>query len=279
MEYKNGKWAKEIIETQLENGSWGYFHTLHSHNQVLPFTTEKALGRLEILGFTFEDKPIKKAVKYMHNCLTGKIPFPDREEKFKNWHIGRDFMLATWIKKFTQNDNAANDIADKWAEIINKAFTNGKYDHEIYKENYIKKFGVKTVHENISIFYLVSIVTNLLDKNIERIYANYILEKNSGIYYVYDSKLAVVPSKFVSKETTNYLRAIELLANINNPECKKKLNFVKKWLKENMINNNEWDMGKKAKDGIDFPLSDSWRNEENRIKDSTYRIKRLLEKI
>jgi len=278
MDYKNGKWAKKIIDMQYEDGSWGYFHTLHTHEKKLPITTEQALTRLEILGFTYEDKPIKKAVKYMQNCLSGKTPFPDREERFKNWKIGRDFMLATWIKKFTPNDNSVNDLAEKWAELINKAFCNGKYDHELYKDTYIKTFGIKTVHENIAIFYLVSIITNLLDKKIEKDYFRYVLEKDTGIYYVYGKKLSTVPEKFISKETNSYLRAIELLSKFNNPECRRQLGHVLKWLKENEIN-NEWDMGKESKDGINYPLSDSWRTDENRIKDCTYRIKKLLEKL
>jgi hypothetical protein len=278
MDYKNGKWAKKLIDMQLEDGSWGYFHTLYS-DSTLPITTEQALRRLEILGFTSDDKPIKKAIKYMHNCLIGKNQFPDRVEKFANWHIGKEFMLATWIKIFSEKDNVANDIAQKWVYIINTTFQNNKYDHNIYKETYIKTFGLKTIHENIAIFYLVSIITNLLEKNIERIYFKYILEKNSGIYYMYDKKLILLPDNFIGKETNCYLRVMELLAKFDNPECKKQLKFIDKWLKQNTIENNKWDMGKNSKDGISFPLSDSWKTEENRIKDCTYRINKLLEKI
>jgi len=99
------------------------------------------------------------------------------------------------------------------------------------------------------------------------------------MYYIYDKKLTVVPKTFQSKNTSCFLRAIELLAKYNNPECKKQLKYIVKWLKENMINNNEWDMGKESKDGINSPLSDSWRNDENRIRDCTYRINSLLEKL
>jgi hypothetical protein len=267
MDYKSGKWAKKIIEMQLDNGSWGYFHTLYK-DKILPISTEQALRRLEILGFNSDDKPIKKVLKYMHDCLTGKIIFPDREEKFQNWKIGRDFMLATWIKIFSEKDDAANDIAQKWVGIINSAFKNKNYDHDLYKESYIKTFGIKTVHENISIFYLVSIITNLLDKNIEKNYFNHILDNNTGIYYMYDKKLTIVPD-FMGKGTNCYLRAIELLAKFNNPECKSQLNFIVNWLKQNMIEKNKWDMGKDSKDGINYPLSDSWKTEENRVNDCT----------
>ena len=35
----------------------------------------------------------------------------------------------------------------------------------------------------------------------------------------------------------------------------------------------------KANDKVYFPLSDSWRDKEDRIIDSTVRVKKLLEKI
>ncbi|MCL2721884.1 MAG: hypothetical protein FWD47_11170 [Treponema sp.] len=275
MDYKNGKWAKKIIDIQLENGSWGYFHTQYS-DSILPITTEQALRRLEILGFTSDDKPIRKALKYMHNCLIGKIVFPDRKEKFPNWEIGKELMLATWIKIFNENDNVANDIAKKWVEIINSAFMNKKYNPIMYKKSYIKTFGIKSIHENISMFYIVSLITNLLDKNIEKYYFKYILENNNGIYYIYDKIIKSTPECFIHKNINSYLRAIELLAKYNNPECKKQLQFVIKWLNNNKIDTKKWDMGKVSKDGINFPLSDSWKTDENRINDCTYRIRKIL---
>ncbi len=129
-------------------------------------------------------------------------------------------------------------------------------------------------------FYPISLLRNTLDKKIESQFYKYVLNHNAGMYYVYNnSKLTDVPKIFQSKFTSNYLRAIELLAKYDNPECKKQLKFVSKWLKENMTNNNEWDMGKESKDGINFPLSDSWSNGKTRIKDCTYRINKLLRNI
>jgi hypothetical protein len=119
----------------------------------------------------------------------------------------------------------------------------------------------------------------MVDENIEPYYFNYILEHEHGIYYVYNKKLKNVPKIFQSKYTSSYLRAIELLSKYDNIECKKKLQFVVKWLKENMYARNKWDMGKETKDGINFPLSDSWRNVDIRKDDCTYRIEKLLNKL
>ena len=286
MDYKKGKWAKEIIELQHDNGSWGkIFHNLSNHTSKQPLTTEQALRRLEILGFTIDDKPIKKAVKYMNDCLIGKNNIPDPEEKTHTpWKKYIELMLSTWIRIFTMDNEVANNIARDWSGIINNAFVNGYYDHNLYVnkfEDFLEmKINPKAPRwNNFVSFYTVSLLTNELDRKIESQYFKYILEHDTGIYYIYSKKLSEVPKVFCSRQTSFYLRTMELLSKYNNPECKKQLKFMVIWLKDNITKNNEWDLGKDAKERILFPLSDSWKVDENRIKDCTYRIGKLLERI
>jgi hypothetical protein len=285
MDYKNSKWAKQIIELQHDDGSWGVFHSLSNPNPKYPMTTEQALRRLEILSFTIDEKPIKKAVKYMNDCLIGKKNIPDREEKTHvPWRKYIELMLSTWIRIFTKDNETANNIAQNWREVINYAFTNGYYNHDLYVNIFEDFLGMKINPRaprwnNFISFYTVSLLTNELDKKTESQYFKYILEHDNGIFYIYPNKLNNVPETFQSKKTSSYIRAIELLSKYDNPECKKQLKFVSKWLRENMIGKNEWDTGKETKDNVLFPLSDSWKNDEDRIKDCTYRINKLLKKI
>jgi hypothetical protein len=291
MNYKDSKWAKKIIELQYDDGSWGFFHTFYNRYQKLPITTEQALRRLYVLGYTIDDLPIRKAVNYLHNCLDRKIKYPDHpegspDENFKNFYIAVDLMLSTWIKRFTLEDKIANSVVKRWAIIINSAFENGKYDHNKYLATYEKIFGKKYKRggfdnsaAGIVNFYYVSSLANELDKSIEPIYFKHILEHDGGIYYVYNENIKKIPKEFKSEKSSRYISAIELLSKYKNYDCKKQLDFIKNWLNKNMINENEWDMGKEAKDGINFPLSDSWKKEENRIKDCTYRIKKLMNEI
>ncbi|QQO09933.1 hypothetical protein [Breznakiella homolactica] len=282
MNYKNSIWAKRILQLQHDDGSWGYFHTLSNPSPKQPMTTEQALRRLEILGFTYDDKPIRTAVDYLHHCLTGKIQLPDREEKIHNWKIFTDLMLAAWIRRFISNDKTANDIAEKWSEIINAAFKNKVYNNDLYVTTYRNLFGIKPRGDRLVdfvSFYQVSLLTNELNKDLEEAYFDYILEHETGIYYIYNKRLTIFPEKFRSKETGYYIRAIELLAKYDNPELKKKLMFAADWLQENKTEEGKWDLGIKSKDGINFPLSDSWRNENDRIDDCTYRIHSIVNKI
>jgi hypothetical protein len=280
MEYKESKWAKKIIELQKNDGSWGYFHSLSVLAPKQSITTEQALRRLKILGYTLEDKPIKKAISYLQNCLSGKITIPDRVEKLHNWKIFTELMYSTWIRIFTLEDKKANEIVKKWSIIINTSFENGKYDNAKYISTYEKILEWKPKGGRLldfNNFYQVSLLTNCLERTIEPVYFKYILDHDSGMYYIYGKKISLVPEVFKTKEASKYISAIEILAEYKN--CRKQLDFVVKWLKNNMENGNTWDMGNKSKDGIYFPLSDSWKKEEYRVNDCTNRINKLIKNI
>jgi hypothetical protein len=130
--------GKKIIDLQHDDGSWGFFHSLSNPTLKQPITTEQALRRLEILGYTINDIPIQKTVKYLHNCLTGKENIPDRYEKGSDWKSFLDLITATWIKRFTPDDKFANDISNKWTEIVNNSFTENKFNQSIFDSMYNK---------------------------------------------------------------------------------------------------------------------------------------------
>jgi len=115
---------------------------------------------------------------------------------------------------------------------------------------------------------------------------DYILHKKTGIYYIYDRQLSILPEVFKSlpevfksKEASKYIAAIELLSEYKNPGCKEKLMFVVEWLNTQKEGEGYWDMGTTVKDGVRFPLSNSWRKKELRVKDCTYRISRLMKNL
>lgn len=96
---------------------------------------------------------------------------------------------------------------------------------------------------------------------------------DSGIYYIYDKKLSILPEVFESKEASRYLAAIEMLAKYKH--SRSKLKFVVNWLDDNRNENGNWDMGKTVNDKLYFPLSDDWRKKETREADCTERIVKL----
>ena len=105
--YKASRWARDIIDLQQEDGSWGYYHSLAVTSES-PITTEQALRRLEVLGFSMEDACIQKAVAYMDSCLAGADQIPDRQEKLHDWNIFSSMILIAFFKSplFTVNDKS-----------------------------------------------------------------------------------------------------------------------------------------------------------------------------
>ncbi len=272
--YRNGKWANQIISMQHPDGGWGCFHTLRGDSDT-PITTEMALLRLELLGYTAEDECIKRALTYMETLLhTGRLP--EGTEKTSDFETFVDLIVATRIRRFTDLCEPANEIAGKWAQVITKAFCSGTYSQADYDACYMQVFGRKPKGGRLTDFvnfYQLSILPGMLDQQTESLMLDYILSHDDGIYYVYESSLGIVPDMFQSKKASRYLAAIELLARYES--WKDKISFAYDWLKANQQVDGTWDMGPSAKDGVYFPLSDRW-DKTTRITDSTYRIGKLF---
>lgn len=277
--HKDGKWAKQIIALQESDGKWGWFHSLSQFYDA-PVTTEQALRRLQYLGYTIEDECIQKAVSYMNDCLIGKNSIPDRAEKVHDWNIFTSMILATWIRRFTPDNPAANKVAKQWAEVITCAFKDGTYNREQYVSAYHEILGMKPNGGRLidfTNFYPISLITGELDEQTECAVMDYVLNKEDGIYYIYDKKIATVPEHFESRIASRYLSAIELLVKYK--YAKNKLKYVADWLETNRNENGKWDMGKTVNDKLYFPLSDDWRKKEIREADCTERIERLLREL
>jgi hypothetical protein len=284
MNYKNTKCAEKILSLQNDNGVWNHFHALSIPNNKHPLSTEQALRRLYILGYRIDDAPIEKAVSFMCDCLAGKKVMPDIREKLLDWDVFTELMLSTWIRKFTLEDKKANLIAEKWAEIVSSGFINGIYDRKASVKSYYKLYpsspkGQRLV-DFLASFYQVSLIANVLDDKTEQAYFNYVLNNDDGIgYLANNAPLKNLPQDFKSKLSSRYLAAMELLVNYHNVNCKNKIQFVIYWLESQKDSKGEWDMGNSVKDGVYFPLSDSWRQSETRKMDCNHRISMLISKI
>jgi len=277
--HKGGKWAADIIALQEDDGKWGWFHSLSQTYQP-PMTTEQALRRLERLGYTIEDSCIQKAVSYMDDCLSDKKAIPDKREKLHDREIFTSMILGTWIRRFTSDNENANLVAQKWAVIVTQAFSGGSYDHSAYVAAYSNTWGIPPKGGRLTdfvSFYPLSLMAGCLDRKTELSLLDYVLDKEDGIYYIYDKKISQLPPCFGSRQASRYLGAIELLSEYR--FAKEKLGFVTDWLLDNRSANGTWDMGKTVNDKIYYPLSDDWRKKETREADCTERINALLKAL
>jgi len=160
---------------------------------------QKNFSGLSGLGYTIEDVCIQKAVSYMNSCLVGRADIPDRREKLLDWDIFVSLMLATWIRRFSDEFPAANKVADQWAAVITSAFQGDAYHHKEYISAYHDIFGVKPRggrFVDFTCFYPISLLGNRLDRRIEEALMDYVLNKEDGIYYIYSEKISSFPPGF-----------------------------------------------------------------------------------
>lgn len=278
--FKDGKWARKILEMQNPDGAWGsQFHTLSmpDRRQGL-ITTEQALRRLKILGFTFEDEPIKRAVDCMCACLRGERKIDDYWEKGHDWALFTRMMLSTWVRKFRPEEPLALDFARQWSRVIEKTFSGGEYNAEAYRAAYAEEFRspIRGGRERDFVdFYHVSLLRGMLSKETESRFLDYVISKPEGIYYIYGGPVLEPPKVFASRETVRYLAALELLLGYS--QAAGKLGFAARWLEENQSPDGRWDLGPNAGDGIHLPLSDSWRRRGSRQEDCTRWAGSILE--
>lgn len=276
--FRDGKWARQLIELQKSDGSWGRFHSMATYGDS-PVTTEQALRRLRILGCTMGDECIRRAVDYMDGCLCGRNEIPDPREKLHDWDVFTALMLAARIREFTLDNPNANRVAGQWAKVVSHAFSDGQYSHSGYEEVYCETFGLKPKGGRLvdfTSFYPVSLLQDGLDEKTEYALMDYILAKPDGMYYIYERPLGQ-PPEFVGRRASMYLGAMEILAGYR--YGRERLKFVADWLEENRNESGGWDLGAAAKDGVYFPLSDDWRKKSAREADCTYRINALLSRL
>lgn len=277
--HRNGKWAQAIIAMQDDEKMWGSFHSLSSTN-IHPITTEQALRRLQILGYTMEDECVRKAIGYLDDCLWGRKQIPDPTEKLHDWTLYTRMMFSTWIRRFTKENEAANEMARNWAHVVTSAFASGGYDHGTYIKTYAETFGMKPRGGRLIDFvqfYVVSLLVGELDEDTQRAMVKYSLQKPDGIYYVYERCIGELPEHFGGKLTSRYLGAVEMMAEYDG--ALEELSFIADWLERNRNENGKWDLGRDAKDGVYLPLSDDWRKREAREADCTEWVERLLGKL
>ncbi len=278
--YKDTKWAREILALQQPDGSWGWFHTLSRPSPQQPMTTEQALRRLRVLGYTLEDPPIQKAVGLLHDYLTGCRQLPDRREKSHDWDTLVELMLAAWIRLFTDADEAANRVAAAWAELVAAALAGGAFEQAAYTAAYGAVLGRPAKGPRLlccNSFYHAALLAGALPPELERRWIDALLRFPTGIYHMYSEPIQLLLGEFRSRSASAYLAVVELLARY--PHSRDRLRFVADWLLQNGSRQDGWDMGPGARDGVYYPLSDCWRKQETRKADCTYRISRLLDTL
>lgn len=276
-DHRTGKWAAAILAAQHADGTWGTaFHSMAQPDSK-PLTTEQALRRLHALGFTVADEPIRRCVDTMAVCLRGERKIDAWWEQGIDWAMFEPLMLAAWIRRFAPEQPDALTFARRWAKVAEAAFAAGRYDEAAWNAAYETEFHRQERHPapmGLWAFYHGMLLPGVLTPETENALVRHIL--HTGMYYVCDRPLIHPPADMASRDASRWLYALDVLAAFRH--ARRQLDFAAAWLHLNAAD-GQWDFGPSAKDGISFPLSDSWRTPVQRRADCTERVQGFLDKI
>ena len=277
-DFRQGKGAQSVLAQQQPDGTWpGGFHGL-ARPGAKPLTTEQALRRLHALGFTIADAPIRRCVDTMSACLRGERKIDAYWESGIDWAMFEPLMLAAWIRRFDPAQPDALSLARRWANVAEAGFAAGAYDESAWNTAYEAEFHRAARHPRpvgFCAMYHAMLLPGLLRAETECAFVRHIL--HTGMYYVHERPLIPPPAGLAARDASQWLAALELLADF--PHARAALDFAAAFLRMSAAPDGTWDFGPAAKDGVFFPLADSWRTADLRKADCTARVLRFLDQI
>jgi len=276
---KQSKWYRELAAEQWEDGSWGMFHTMDAKAEKKPrfLTTEAALGRAHELSLPKDDPIIVKAAELLERYARGEETWRDRIEMHKDNGKGhmycRPFMSAAQLGMFDPDNSAIRPLLGVVANKVETAFSSGTFDGEFWDRE-VREYRVPVIaHPGNMYGSMLLQCSGCLDDNLQRLYLEYMMNSENGIYYV--SRIPLSDKQtFESGNFRQWLGMLELLSGftlfpklIGTVVLPHLLNETERIINDEVVLDNH-----KTR------YAEDWRNKDKRKTDAVLRIARLLAK-
>jgi hypothetical protein len=255
--------VKELIETQLPDGSWGRFHSRDSRLKSLFPTTELAIRRALSLGLDKNSEILSKTIDYLHDILSGATDWIDPAEKHEGWPINVRIITAATLALIDPTDPAIRGHAQTWTEIVRQTFASGSFSAEAERAAHLRIHGIHTRGKYLKLaslypLLLLSNPASGLDSDLEKKLLEWVWHKEGGIYYVFGDALSVPPAPN-TPHFADWLWALDLLSRF--PAAINLLADTINWLWQQRGELGLWDFGANARNNsFILPLSENWKN-------------------
>jgi hypothetical protein len=271
-------WVRELQYSQHPDGTWGRFHSRNSALKTRFPTTEIAISRALALGLDKDNEILEKAVGFMLAVLQGTAAWCDPPEKHEGWPASVRFITAGTLAAIDDRQPAIQPCCRKWVKLVERTFCSGAYNHDDERRAHFELNGVVTRDKYLKLasrypLMLLSAAQDGLSANIEKLFLEWVWNKEGGIYYVYGARMNSMPA-LTSKEFSSWLEGLEILARFG-PWHSQMQNAIE-WIWAQRGPDGLWDVGPAARASVYFPLSESWRNPLDRKIDGSVRILTLL---
>lgn len=276
------KWVALLEATQQPDGTWGRFHSQDSRlKQPFP-TTENAITAALDAGLDRTSPLLARTMIPLMAFVQGAQIWSDRPEKHDN-----PLAWAVWVRQFSAAVLAQIDRFDPhldeffavWAEAVSAVFQSGVYDRqaEIRALNRLLECRMKDpvpYHRKYPLLIL-SCGRRSLPPALEDRLLEHVMHYPAGIYYVCDQPISQMPA-IRSRGFWQWCQAVKLLSRF--PRWKHHAAEAANWLWAQRGEDGLWDFGSAVprRPFSSLPLSESWRQVEKRVMDSSVEALSLL---
>ncbi len=279
---EGSKWIALLRDTQLEDSTWGRFHSQDSRlKQPFP-TTENAISTALACGLDKDHPILAKALDRVVEYAEGKCTWPDPAEKHDNplaWDVWVRHFSAAVLAQMDKHHPALDEFWHLWAEVVTASFHSGSYerDVEIKALNRLTNCRMKdpVPFSRKYPLLILSATGNRLPEELEKKVLGTLLGAPQGIYYVCPGPLNAFPP-ISSRYFWSWMQGHALLSRFRS--WKSTCADTADWIWSQRTEDGFWDLGGRVsrKPFTCFPLSESWKRPENRLIDSSVEILDLL---
>lgn len=224
--------------------------------------------------------------EYILRVLNNELTF-DESEKQDNirwWpEMFVPLVCAGMLSIIDEEHEALKLHRRRWADFAEIAFSNGKYDKEAESKAQHDYFGFYTKRTIPAFGYYNLLLLAPTEKEsyitdaTDTVLVDYCMNYAEQIYYVYNRRISeFVPIDSIGRDSRDFCHWIRALSIISKYKGWRKYeNIYFEWIINQRNKEGLWELPKKP-NRYDFPLSDSWRTEKNRLIDSSIMVLRLL---
>ncbi len=277
----NSAQVQGLSNTQYPDGSWGPFHSQSRRRKQAIRTTEFGVRRALALGLDKTHPVLSKALNYLVEVHSGKLPFPDRAEKNNRWETGKRLFTAAAIAWIDPYNLAIRPEVELWREIACRTFQSGEYCQEDETRAHDDLTGADVAGSYLTLrgkyqLTLLGCLESSLPESVETALLQWLFQLPDGIGYL-TMPLAIPPIAHPG-QLDRWFTSNELLARYFKG-YRSFSSHSAEWIWSRQLEDGGWDFGERSVTSEVMPLSDNWRKNVHRRTDWTTRVLLLLQNI
>jgi hypothetical protein len=266
------KWVRQLEEAQLPDGSFGRFHSQDTKQKTTFRTSEEAIDRAFALGLKADHPIVIRVRQYIQLVLQGRAHITDRDEKNEAWPLLIRFILAGRLAQIEPKDKLLDPFWSYLEDVALQAFSSGKYclEDEVAAYTRLSKIHIpQGFLESQHALWVLS--SRQLPKQLEGALISWIWSKHDGIRYIRTPLSTPEPRRI-----GYWVRSMNILSRFA-AWREISLNSLNQ-LWEQRDEQGWWDFGSQVARSVEFPLSESWRQNIRRKIDYSTSMLVLLRK-